>query len=119
VNDYFNIVDQPDYDPDRDGAARLMALVDRIQELRPGTEVVVSTLLPVDFDDGFADGFNQALAPLVAQREGVALIDANRAEIPDGAFIDGLHVDDRGADIVAAAMADELVPLLEAWQQAS
>ena len=119
VNDYFNIVDQPGYDPDRDGAERLVGLADRIQALRPGTLVVVSTLLPVEWSDDFAAPLNQALAPLVAARDGVELVDAATAPIPKSGFLDGVHLNDSGAAIAADTIAQQLIPILTSWREPS
>ena len=69
TNEFFNIGDlQPGYKPNEAAPAKLGALLDKIHSLSPVSKVIISSILPVEWDADFAQPINQAIPGLVASR---------------------------------------------------
>jgi lysophospholipase L1-like esterase len=114
TNDFFNIVNQPDYKPNRDGGARLGALLDKIHAVSPKTTILVSSVLPVGWDPKFAKGINDAIPGLVATRPYAIFADlAKTTAFTKGDWSgDNLHPSQAGYDKMADAWFAALVPVL-------
>jgi lysophospholipase L1-like esterase len=115
TNDFFNIVDQPDYQPNRDAPARLGALLDKIHAASPKSIILVSSVLPVEWDKNFASGINRALPELVAARPYARFADlATTAGFTSGDWSsDKLHPSPAGYAKMADAWFAALAPLLK------
>lgn len=115
TNDFFNIVDQPDYQPNRDAPARLAALLDKMHAISPKSIILVSSVLPVEWDKNFASGINRALPELVATRPYARFADlATTASFTTGDWSsDKLHPSPSGYAKMADAWFAALAPLLK------
>lgn len=111
TNDFFNVGNlQPGYKPDQAGPAKLGALLDKIHALSPNSKVIVSSILPVEWDANFAKAFNRAIPGLVASRPFAVFADLNsktafRAGDWSG---DKLHPSDQGYQKIAKSWFDVL-----------
>ncbi|MBC8011236.1 MAG: hypothetical protein H7067_14205 [Burkholderiales bacterium] len=116
VNDYFNIKElEPGYDVNRDGAARLGGVLDKIHALSPKTRVLYSSILPVAWDKNFAKKYNVQLPALAASRPFAVFVDLNTMTgLDKGDWSkDGLHLDAPGNEKVAKGWAAALEPVLK------
>lgn len=122
TNEFFNIGKlQPDLKADRDGPVRLAALVDRIHEFRPEAKILVGSVMPVEWDAGFAKGFNSALPGLLADKPNTIFVDTNKlANFTTGDWSgDKLHPSESGHRKLAGVWFEALKPLLPANPQAA
>lgn len=100
-------------------AARLHALVDKLQALRPAVRVVLSTLVPMDTPplDVTVEAYNARVAAVVAAEqargERVVLADAWSAFTVDGLlWADDVHPMPAGYAVMAAVYRDAVVAAL-------
>lgn len=117
TNDYFNIGKlQPGYSADKEGAARLGALLDKIHEVSPKSLVLVSSILPVGWNKEFAKPINEAIPGLVATRPWTKFVDlAKVTAFTKGDWSpDNLHPSEQGYEKIAAGWFDALAPILKA-----
>jgi lysophospholipase L1-like esterase len=117
TNEFFNIKDkQPGYSPNRDGGARLGALLDKIHAVSPKSKIIVSSILPVGWDAKFAKGINDALPGLVSTRPYTVFADlAKTTAFTKGDWSgDNLNPSQQGYDKMAAAWFAALKPVLDA-----
>lgn len=116
VNDNYNIGDLiPGYDPQTDAIGYLAELLDALHEASPQTEVLVSNLPQVGWDENFLSGYTDQIPALVAARADYArFVDVHAAGIAEGDTTDGLHRTRQGAVKLAGVWADALRPQLAA-----
>jgi lysophospholipase L1-like esterase len=116
VNDFFNIGDlDPAYAVERDGPLRLAALLDRIHALSPRSRVLYSSVLPVEWDAGFAAAYNRQLPALAASRPFAQFVPLHeKVGFVPGDWTDQLHLGASGNAKLARAWADCLQSTLNA-----
>ena len=69
INDFFNNKEEG-YDPNRDGAVKLEALVEKIFTLRPDVTLLLSNLTPVAWSmEDFGRLFNEGVEDIVKQQQ--------------------------------------------------
>lgn len=119
TNDYWNIDHHATgYDPDKQGADRLNALVDKIFTLRPDVTLLVATISPKWGMDNFAMPINEKIPGIVDKQRKAGFschfVDnrSKQLEWVEEDFTDGLHLTPSGNKKIAHTFFDVLSPLL-------